>query len=120
MDDHVRHLISRIKRYLDFLILIVAIFSFPAIINEQIVRMPRYHRSRELPEPDTIPGATWLQSTRYQNIAGFNTNDEIKTIYMKSFQPDLTDEDVVGSYRIRHRLSFINSFSLNFGYPEEK
>ena len=67
--------------------------SLPAVKNKQVYRMPKYLMSWELPVPETILGAMWLQSTFYPDKVSFNMADEITTFYKKFYKLDLSAED---------------------------
>ena len=56
--------------------------------------MPKYLMSWELPVPETILGAMWLESTFYPDKGSFNMVDEIITFYKKFYKLDLSAEDV--------------------------
>lgn len=68
--------------------------SLPAVQNKQVYRMPKYLLTWEMPGPESVLGAMWLEKTLYPDKVSYDFNQEIKDFYQKFYGLKLTDDDV--------------------------
>ncbi|WP_319578107.1 ABC transporter substrate-binding protein [uncultured Methanospirillum sp.] len=68
--------------------------SLPALRSRNIFRMPKFIMSWELPVPESILGALWLQNIMYPNRVTYNLTNEIKEFYASFYNVNLTDSDI--------------------------
>jgi iron complex transport system substrate-binding protein len=68
--------------------------ALPAVEEKQVFRMPKYLMSWELPVPESVLGAIWMQGTLYPDAVSYDLKDEIISFYKQYYGLDLTSADV--------------------------
>lgn len=68
--------------------------SVKAISNKNVIMMPSFILSYDLPTPESILGVMWLSNKLYNNVVNFNIAEEAKNFYKKIYSYKLTDNDL--------------------------
>ncbi len=65
-----------------------------AIKNKNVIMMPSFILSYDLPTPESILGIMWFSNKLYPQFVNFNISEEARVFYQKIYNYKLTDSDL--------------------------